>query len=95
MFTKVRSQKSEVGGGKKNQIPNLKFQKLSFGICFLFFGISSYAQCAMCRAALGGDANVEKAQAVNDGIVYLMMVPYLLVAVIGYFIYRMKKNKSK
>ena len=61
----------------------------------LFFSLITNAQCAMCRAALGGDANVEKAQAVNDGIVYLMIVPYLLVAVIGYFIYRMKKNKSK
>ncbi|WP_394343663.1 hypothetical protein [Flavobacterium sufflavum] len=49
----------------------------------------------MCRAALGGDANVEKAKAVNDGIVYLMVIPYLLVAVIGYFVYRMKKNKTK
>lgn len=95
MYTKVRSQKLEVGSRKKSQIPNLKFQNLFFGICFLFFGISSYAQCAMCRAALGGDANTEKAQAVNDGIVYLMVIPYLLVAIIGYFIYKMKKNKSK
>ncbi|MES2240385.1 MAG: hypothetical protein V4497_09025 [Bacteroidota bacterium] len=79
----------------KFQILNSKFKTALFGICFLFFGISSYAQCAMCRAALGGDANVEKAKAVNDGIVYLMVIPYLLVAVIGYFIYRMKKNKTK
>ncbi|MEN9909010.1 MAG: hypothetical protein RLZZ540_2159 [Bacteroidota bacterium] len=105
MFTKVRSQKLEVGSkNTKSQIPNCfanslvlgsKFQKLFFGICFLFFGISSYAQCAMCRAALTGNANVEKAKAVNDGIVYLMVIPYLLVAVIGYFVYRMKKNKTK
>lgn len=94
MYTKVRSQKLEVGSRKKSQMPNAKFQNLFFGICFLFFGISSYAQCAMCRAALGGDANTEKAQAVNDGIVYLMVIPYLLVAIIGYFIYKMKKNKS-
>ncbi|KDN56846.1 hypothetical protein FEM21_03490 [Flavobacterium seoulense] len=49
----------------------------------------------MCRAALGGDANMEKAQAVNDGILYLMIIPYLLVAVIGFLIYRMRKNKQK
>ncbi|MFA9186931.1 hypothetical protein AAGV33_04540 [Flavobacterium sp. FBOR7N2.3] len=66
-----------------------------FGICFLFFEISSYAQCAMCRAALTGDANTAQAEAVNDGIVYLMVIPYLLVAIIGFLIYRMKKNKSK
>lgn len=89
MLTKVGSQKLEVGSEKK------KFKTVLFGICFLFFGISSYAQCAMCRAALGGDANMEKAQAVNDGIVYLMIIPYLLVAVIGFLIYRMRKNKQK
>lgn len=96
MLTKVRSQKLEVGSrNTKSQILNTKFQKLFFVICFFFFGISSYAQCAMCRAALAGDANVEKAQAVNDGIVYLMVIPYLLVAIIGYLVYRMKKNKTK
>lgn len=105
MFTKVRNQKSEVRSeNSKSRIPNClanslafgsKFKTLLFGICFLFFGISSYAQCAMCRAALGGDANTAQAEAVNDGIVYLMVIPYLLVAIIGYMIYRMKKNKSK
>lgn len=88
MFTKVRSQKSEV------RSDNGKV-KILFSIFYFLFSLTTNAQCAMCRAALGGDANVEKAQAVNDGIVYLMIVPYLLVAVIGYFIYRMKKNKSK
>jgi hypothetical protein len=31
---------------------------------------------------------------VNDGIVYLMAVPYVLVAGIGYAVYRMRKNKK-
>ncbi|PBJ11700.1 hypothetical protein BSF42_24270 [Flavobacterium sp. ACN6] len=48
----------------------------------------------MCRAALSGDSNVKKAEAVNDGIVYLMVIPYLLVVIIGYFIYRMYKKKK-
>jgi hypothetical protein len=47
----------------------------------------------MCRAALGGEANQTQAQAVNDGIVYLMVIPYVLVAVIGYVVYRMRKRK--
>lgn len=66
-----------------------------FGICFFFIGVSSYAQCAMCRAALAGEDNKVKAQAVNDGIVYLMIIPYVLVAGIGYYIYRMRKNKKQ
>ncbi|MCV9928523.1 hypothetical protein OIU83_12720 [Flavobacterium sp. LS1R49] len=62
---------------------------------FIFFSLGANAQCAMCRAALGGDENTKQAQAVNDGIVYLMVVPYLLVAVIGYLIYRMYQSKKK
>jgi hypothetical protein len=31
---------------------------------------------------------------VNDGIVHLMAVPYVLVAGIGYAVYRMRKNKK-
>jgi len=81
------------------QFLNSKFQAFLLGVIFFFFGIfSSNAQCAMCRAALGGESNIKKAEAVNDGIVYLMVVPYLLVVIIGILIYRMyqsKKNKSE
>lgn len=59
-----------------------------------FFSLNSQAQCAMCRAALTSEGNTAKAAAVNDGIVYLMVIPYLLVAGIGYAVYRMRKNKS-
>jgi hypothetical protein len=102
MFTKVRSEKLEVRSGKqevrrdnsKFQIPNSKFKTALFGICFFFFGISANAQCAMCRAALTGEENKAQAEAVNNGIVYLMIIPYLLVGAIGYYIYRMRKKKS-
>ena len=48
----------------------------------------------MCRAALESEGNGVKAEAVNDGIVYLMAIPYILVGAVGYYIYRMKmKNK--
>ncbi|MBE8725538.1 hypothetical protein [Flavobacterium hungaricum] len=82
---------------KKNKTSNSKFQAVLFGICVFLIGISANAQCAMCRAALSGDSNIKKAEAVNDGIVYLMVIPYLLVVIIGYIIYRMyrsKKNKA-
>jgi hypothetical protein len=57
-----------------------------------FYSMSSYAQCAMCRAALESEGNGVKAEAVNDGIVYLMVIPYILVGVIGYFIYKTGKK---
>ena len=63
-------------------------------LCSLLFSFSSYSQCAMCRAALNGEGNKAKAAAINDGIVYLMVIPYVLVGALGYYIYRMKKKKS-
>ena len=80
---------------KSFKIPNSKLQTIFFGICFFFIGISTNAQCAMCRAALSGESNIKKAEAVNDGIVYLMVIPYLLVAIIGVLIYRMYQSKKK
>jgi hypothetical protein len=46
----------------------------------------------MCRASLESTGNVEKAKAVNDGIVYLMIIPYILAAGIAYIVYRMYKK---
>jgi hypothetical protein len=81
---------------RKFKIQNSKFkiQNLFFGICFLFFSLATNAQCAMCRAALSGEGNKVKAQAVNDGIIYLMVIPYILVGAIGYAVYRMYAKKS-
>jgi len=73
---------------------NKKKQYFLLLTIFFIFSLSASAQCAMCRAALGGDGNKVQAQAVNDGIVYLMAVPYFLVAAIGYAIYRMRKKKK-
>ena len=63
-------------------------------IAFLFPAYAS-AQCAMCRAALESEGNALKAEAVNDGIVYLMVIPYILVAAIGYFVYMSRKASRK
>ncbi len=69
-----------------------------FGILpfvILFFSVASQAQCAMCRASLESEGNTVKAEAVNDGIVYLMVIPYFLVGLAGYFIYRMYSKKKE
>jgi hypothetical protein len=67
---------------------------LFFFVISFFFSSNAQAQCAMCRAALTSEGNTTKAAAVNDGIVYLMVIPYLLVGGIGYAVYRMRKNKK-
>lgn len=80
-----------------------KLQGISFGLrrkvamLFLFlascfFAPKMNAQCAMCRAAIESEGDQAKGEAVNDGIVYLMVIPYLLVGGIGYAVYRMNKK---
>ena len=65
-------------------------------IIMLFFtALHANAQCAMCRAALESSESGIKPEAVNDGIVYLMIFPYLLVALIGYAVYRLRKKKNQ
>ncbi|WP_435602035.1 hypothetical protein [Sediminicola arcticus] len=46
------------------------------------------AQCAMCRAVLESEADTSAAEGINNGIIYLMAVPYILVAGLFYVIYR-------
>ena len=50
------------------------------------------AQCAMCRAVLESEGNGTMAEGVNNGIVYLMAIPYVLVGVLFYFVYRKMKS---
>lgn len=69
---------------------------VSLLLLFLCFSILEVqGQCAMCRASLQNEANQATAQGINDGIVYLMAIPYILVAVAGYAVYRIRFNKKK
>lgn len=71
-----------------------KFYRLILGICFFLITASANAQCAMCRAALESSGNNVKAEAVNDGIVFLMAIPYIIVAGIGFVVYKMYYKKK-
>jgi len=53
------------------------------------------AQCAMCRAVLESEEGQETAKGINNGIVYLMTIPYVLIGAVGYFIYRNIKKSPK
>ena len=66
-----------------------------FSVLFLLITSIAHAQCAMCRAALESEEGGMKAEAVNDGIVWLMAFPYILVGIVFYMIYRMKFGKKK
>ena len=58
------------------------------------FNSLSYAQCAMCKAVV--EANLEagdtKGAGLNDGILFLMSMPYIAVFLFGVFYYLQKKK---
>jgi len=71
---------------------SLKMKPFSLAVLLILFSAGANAQCAMCRAALeSSDGNI-KGEAVNNGIIYLMVIPYLLVGVVGYAVYKLRKN---
>ena len=80
----------------KGKIQRSKVNSNAFLLLIAYFllPIATNAQCAMCRAALESEGNSTKAAAVNDGIVYLMAFPYIIVGVIGFAIYKMYYKKK-
>lgn len=50
------------------------------------------AQCVMCRTAIENDKDV--AEGVNNGILYLMGIPYIILAVTLYFIIKHRRERK-
>ncbi len=63
-------------------------------ILLLLSVVSLEAQCAMCRAVLESESDLSQAKGVNNGIVYLMAIPYILVATLGIYIYKTYNKKT-
>ncbi len=75
----------------------LNAKKIILIIIFFSLKLSTFAQCAMCKAVAESDleGGGTAAQGINEGILYLMFIPYLLIGGAGYFIYKhYKKNNS-
>tara|TARA_Y100000588_G_C13927619_1_gene784281 strand:+ start:61 stop:297 length:237 start_codon:yes stop_codon:yes gene_type:complete len=75
----------------------MKSNKLFIGIYLLFIILTSHqanAQCAMCKAVV--EANLESGGTIgaglNDGILYLMAMPYISILVVGLVWYNLKKE---
>ncbi len=57
------------------------------------------AQCPMCKASV--ESNLENGSqevvgmGLNSGILYLMVIPYIMVVVIGVFWYRARKKQER
>jgi len=65
-------------------------------LLLIFFAIKLNAQCAMCKAAVeanlkdGGNAGA----GLNQGILYLMAMPYIAMLLFGAFYYLQKRKKQ-
>ena len=69
-----------------------------FVLALVLASNASFAQCAMCKATVesnlqNGSSSIGKG--LNTGILYLMVIPYILFVIVGYYWYRSsKKEKS-
>ena len=65
-------------------------------ILFLFIFLINVdevnSQCSMCRAVLESEEGQTTAKGINNGILYLMMIPYLLVGFIGWKVFQILKK---
>ena len=75
----------------------MKFVLLT--VCAIFLnGSSALAQCAMCRTTLennfsNGDPGI--GAGINTGIIYLLLLPYLAIIVVGYLWFKSSRNAQK
>jgi len=66
-------------------------------LLFLTMGIEADAQCPMCKMAAesnlkdGGTAG----QGLNKGILYIFIMPYLMVATLGYLWWRNRRTEEE
>ena len=63
-------------------------------LIFVLSSTESYAQCSMLSAIMETDQQYEAAKGLNRGIVYLMSIPYILVGLIIWKIYRTNKASN-
>jgi len=68
--------------------------RIKIFLIFLFITNLSFSQCAMCKAVVeNGDSDM--AEGINSGIIYLMIFPYLFLALGIYLLIKRFKNKEK
>ncbi len=70
----------------------MKKEALLLALLLFLVIVPADAQCAMCRAVLESEEGNQSAKGINNGIIYLMVFPYLLIGGIGYAIYKMRQR---
>ena len=69
-------------------------KRATLTIVFMLQYASINAQCAMCRAVLESEVGQATAKGVNNGIVYLMVIPYILIGALAFFFIPLPKNSQ-
>lgn len=64
-------------------------------LLLVLVSLDAQAQCAMCRAVLESEADQSAAKGINDGIMYLMVFPYLLMGGVAYMIWRSRRKSNE
>ena len=74
-------------------MPNKAFTYSVFIIVLsVFLSLDTQAQCAMCKAVVesASEDNPSTAGGINKGILYIMFIPYALLATLFYVFFRKK-----
>ncbi|MEY3850571.1 MAG: hypothetical protein RJA38_1012 [Bacteroidota bacterium] len=69
----------------------MMMRKVLIALFLLALNLSSFAQCAMCKATAetaNQNTSGSLAEGLNTGIVYLMLIPYTLLAIIAVVFFR-------
>jgi hypothetical protein len=65
----------------------MKNLKITLFLLFSFLNTVTFSQCAMCKATAESSGSVT---GLNDGIIYIMFVPYLLLGAFVFFVFKKK-----
>lgn len=73
---------------------NLRRLALLLGFCWLFAAAPADAQCPMCRVSAESDLKNggQTTRGLNKGIIYLLAMPYLMMASVGFIWWRSRKR---
>lgn len=73
----------------------MKLKTFFLSVIIILVPIFANAQCAMCRAVLESSEDNSRAEGINQGIMYLMVFPYILIAGLGVFLWLYIKKHKK
>lgn len=83
---------------------NKVFAAIVMSLMLAFASTDAYSQCAMCRATVESNVGTGKGHThepesevgsgLNTGILYLMVIPYLLIGTIGFLWYKNSRKKA-